>query len=82
MIVPSILHVCALARCSWCDLLGTRSDATPASVAQFAPVAVTIDLSQAGATRCTNATSVPAVVLPPSVETSHVILPKYSPGGN
>jgi len=40
------------------------------------------DLSQTGATRCTNATSVPAVVLPRRVNNTHLILPNFSPGGN
>jgi hypothetical protein len=60
----------------------TQSVATPAEVAESAPVAVTIDLSQAGTTRGTDATTVPAVVLPRRVDTAHVILPNFSPGGN
>jgi hypothetical protein len=60
----------------------TYSVATPAQVAQSTPVAVTIDLSQAGTTRGTDTTTVPAVVLPRRVDTAHVILPNFSPGGN
>ena len=60
----------------------TRSVATPAQVAQSTPLAVTIDLSQAGTTRGTDTSTVPAVVLPRRVDTAHVILPTFSPGGN
>jgi len=60
----------------------TRSMALPAEVAQSTPVAVTIDLSQAGTTRGTDTSTVPAVVLPRRVDTAHVILPNFSPGGN
>jgi hypothetical protein len=59
----------------------THSVATPAQVAQSTPAAVTIDLSQAGATRGTDTTTVPAVVLPRRVVSAHVILPNFSPGG-
>jgi hypothetical protein len=59
-----------------------RSVALPAQVAQSTPVAVTIDLSQAGTTRGTGTNTVPAVVLPRRVDTAHVILPNFSPGGN
>jgi hypothetical protein len=62
----------------WRSHLGT----TPAQVAQSNPVAVTIDLSQAGTTRGTDTTTVPAVVLPRRLDTAHVILPNFSPGGN
>jgi hypothetical protein len=60
----------------------THSVTTPGQVAQSTPVAVTIDLSQAGTTRGTDTTTVPAVVLPRRVDTAHVILPNFSPGGN
>jgi hypothetical protein len=60
----------------------THSVGTSAQVAQATPVAVTIDLSQAGTTRGTDTTTVPAVVLPRRVDTDHVILPNFSPGGN
>ena len=60
----------------------THSVDTPAQVAQSTPVAVTIDLSQAGTTRGTETTTVPAVVLPRRLDTAHVILPNFSPGGN
>jgi len=60
----------------------THSVATPTQVAQSTPVAVTIDLSQAGTTRGADTTTVPAVVLPRRVVTAHVILPNFSPGGN
>jgi hypothetical protein len=50
--------------------------------AQTTPVAVTIDLSQAGTTRGGEASSVPAIDLPRRVITAHVILPYFSPGGN
>jgi hypothetical protein len=59
----------------------THSVATPAQVAQSTPVAVTIDLSQAGTTRGTDATTVPTVVLTRRVVSAHVILPNFSPGG-
>jgi hypothetical protein len=55
--------------------------ATPIQVAQSAPAAVTIDLSQAGTTRGTDTTTVPVVVLPRRVVSAHVILPNFSPGG-
>ena len=60
----------------------THSVATPAQVADSTPVAVTIDLSQAGTTRGTDTTTVSAVVLPRRLDTAHVILPNFSPGGN
>jgi hypothetical protein len=60
----------------------THLVATPAQVAESTPVAVTIDLSQAGTTRGTDTTTVPAVVLPRRVVNSHVILPNFSPGGD
>ena len=60
----------------------TRSVAMPAQVAESTPVAVTIDLSQAGTTRGTDTTTVPAVALPRRLDTAHVILPNFSPGGN
>jgi hypothetical protein len=41
----------------------THYVATPAQVAESTPVSVTIDLSQAGTTRGTDTTTVPAVVL-------------------
>jgi len=59
----------------------SHSAATTAQVAQSAPVAVTIDLSQAGTTRGTDTTTVLAVVLPRRF-TAHAILPNFSPGGN
>jgi hypothetical protein len=59
----------------------THSVIAPAQVAQSTPVAVTIDLSQAGTTRGTDTTTVPAVVLPRRVVNAHVILPNLSPGG-
>jgi hypothetical protein len=62
----------------WHSHLGT----TPAQLAQSTPVAVTIDLSQAGTTRGADTTTVPAVVLPRRVNTAHLILPNFSPGGN
>ena len=60
----------------------THSAATTDQVAQSAPVAVTIDLSQAGTTRGTDTTTVLAVVLTRRLVTAHVILPNFSPGGN
>ena len=60
----------------------THSVATPAQVAESTPVAVTIDLSQAGTTRGTDTTTLPAVVLPRRVNNTHLILPNFSPGGN
>jgi hypothetical protein len=58
----------------------THSVTTPAEVAESTPEAVTIDLSQAGTTRGTDTTTVPAVALPRRVVTAHVILPNFSPG--
>lgn len=60
----------------------THSVATRGQVAQSAAVAVTIDLSQAGTTRGTETTTVPAVILPRRVVNAHVVLPNFSPGGN
>ena len=60
----------------------THSAASPAQVAESAPVALTIDLSQAGTTRGIETTTVPTVVLPRRVVTAHVILPNFSPSGN
>jgi hypothetical protein len=60
----------------------SRSAATTSQEAQTAPVAVAIDLSQAGTTRGGEASSVPAIDLPRSVINAHVILPYFSPGGN
>jgi hypothetical protein len=60
----------------------TRSEAVPAQVAQSSPVAVTIDLSQAGTTRGSDTSTVPVGILPRRVVTTHVILPNFSPGGN
>ncbi len=62
--------------------LRTHSAATPAQLAQSTPMAVTIDLSQAGTTRGTDTTTVPSVVLPRRVVTAHLILPNFSPRGN
>lgn len=55
--------------------------ATPAQVAESAPVAVTIDLSQAGTTRGTDTSTAPVGVLPRRRVTAHVVLPNFSPGG-
>jgi hypothetical protein len=60
----------------------THSQTSPTQVAQSAPMAVTIDLSQAGTTRGTEANTLPAVILPRAIDTTHVILPNFSPGGN
>ena len=59
-----------------------RSAATTSQEAQTTPVAVAIDLSQAGTTRGGEASSVPAIDLPRRVINAHVILPYFSPGGN
>ena len=45
------------------------------------PVAVTIDLSQAGTTRGNETSTVPPVSLPRRVIAAHILLPYYSPGG-
>ena len=61
----------------------THLETAPAQVAQSTPAAVTIDLSQAGTTRGSDAsTTAPVGVLPRGVVTAHVILPNFSPGGN
>jgi hypothetical protein len=54
----------------------------PTRVAESAPVAATIDLSQAGTTRGTDTSTVPVGVLPRRVVTAHLVLPNFSPGGN
>ena len=59
-----------------------HSVTTPTQVAESTLVAVTINLSQAGTTRGTDTTAVPAVVLPRRVVTPHEIIPTFSPGGN
>lgn len=60
----------------------THSVVTPVQVAQSAPAAVTIDLSQAGRTRGSDTTTVPVVVLPRRVVSAHVVLPNFSPGAS
>ena len=45
------------------------------------PVALTIDLSQAGATRGSETSTVAPVLLPRRVVAAHVLLPYFSPGG-
>ncbi len=45
------------------------------------PVALTIDLSQAGTTRGGETSTVPPVALPRRVVTAHILLPYFSPGG-
>lgn len=52
------------------------SQAIPAT-----PVALTIDLSQAGTTRGGETSTVPPVVLPRRVVAAHILLPYFSPGG-
>jgi hypothetical protein len=59
-----------------------HSEGAPAKVAQLIPVVVTIDLSQAGTTQGTDTTTAPLVVLPRRIDSAHVILPNFSPGGN
>ena len=56
----------------------------PASTSQTipaTPVALTIDLSQAGTTRGGETSTVPPVVLPRRVVAAHILLPYFSPGG-
>jgi hypothetical protein len=60
----------------------TDSEVAPAQVAQSAPVAVTLDVSQAGTTRGSDTSTVPVGVLPRRVVTAHVILPNFSSGGD
>lgn len=60
----------------------THSVAAPGPVAQSIPVAVTIDLSQAGTTRGANTPAVRVGVVPRRVVTAHIVLPNFSPGGN
>ncbi|MBS1805512.1 MAG: hypothetical protein JST28_19285 [Acidobacteria bacterium] len=45
------------------------------------PVALTIDLSQAGTTRGGETSAVPPVALPRRVVAAHILLPYFSPGG-
>jgi hypothetical protein len=56
--------------------LATSSRAIPAT-----PVALAIDLSQAGATRGGETSTVPPVALPRRVVAAHILLPYFSPGG-
>jgi hypothetical protein len=46
------------------------------------PIAMTIDLSQAGTTRGGGTSTVPPVALPRRVISAHILLPYFSPGGN
>lgn len=45
------------------------------------PIALTIDLSQAGTTRGGETSTVPPVALPRRVVAAHILLPYFSPGG-
>lgn len=60
----------------------THAAGTPAQIAQSTPVAVTIDLSQAGTTRGSDTSTIPVGALPRGVVSAHVILPNFSPGGD
>ncbi len=51
-------------------------------VVSATPLAMTIDLSQAGTTRGGEASTVPPVVLSRRVIDAHILLPYFSPGGN
>jgi hypothetical protein len=67
---------------AWVIYWRTHSEAAPPQVAQSTPVAVTIDLSQAGTTRGSEPSTAPVGVLPRRMLTAHVILPNFSPGGD
>jgi len=61
-----------------------RMHSPTSSVAMIpaSPVALTIDLSQAGTTRGANTATVAPVIVPRRVITAHVLLPYFSPAGN
>ena len=61
--------------------LRIRSQASSYQGIPADPVAMTIDLSQAGTTRGGGTSTVPPVTLPRRVVTAHILLPYFSPGG-
>jgi hypothetical protein len=58
-----------------------HSSASSSQAIPAAPVAETIDLSQAGTTRGGETSNVPPVILPRRVVAAHILLPYFSPGG-
>ena len=58
-----------------------HSPAPSIATAPATPVALTIDLSQAGTTRGGETSTVPPVALPRRVVAAHILLPNFSPGG-
>ena len=58
-----------------------QSPTTSVATIPATPVALTIDLSQAGTTRGGETSTVPPVALPRRVIAAHILLPYFSPGG-
>jgi len=58
-----------------------HSPASSVGTVPATPVALTIDLSQAGTTRGGETSTVPPVALPRRVIAAHILLPYFSPGG-
>jgi hypothetical protein len=58
-----------------------HSPASSVATIPATPVALTIDLSQAGTTRGGETSTVPPVALPRRVVAAHILLPYFSPGG-
>ena len=58
-----------------------RSPTSSTATLPATPVALTIDLSQAGTTRGGEASTAAPIILPQRVVTAHVLLPSFSPGG-
>jgi hypothetical protein len=77
--VAAIL-VCAIAVSSVAYWRMHSSDSSIATV-PATPVALTIDLTQAGTTRGGETSTVPPVALPRRVVAAHILLPYFSPGG-
>lgn len=59
----------------------THSPTSSGASIPATPVALTIDLSQAGTTRGGETSTVPPVALPRRVVAAHILLPYFSPGG-
>ena len=58
-----------------------RSPTSSSATIPATPVALTIDLSQAGTTRGGETSTVPPVALPRRVVAAHILLPYFGPGG-
>jgi len=72
--------VCSIAIGGAAYWLAHSPSSTVASV-PATPVALMIDLSQAGTTRGGETSTVPPVALPRRVVAAHILLPYFSPGG-